>query len=220
MTMAKKVLITVSAAVLLMVIVLIAVTLYYMRGPDLTKYEYLKEPQISQKADQKMLQVEATGDPNTVAARAFAILFKTYYQNVKAKGMVAPLARWTKPFDIPKEQWVGQYGLPAPETLVKLENVPQQPGYQVSLTVWQYGEVAEILHTGPYSTEDATMEKLKSFIAAKGYQFSGPHEEEYLRGPGMFGRGDPKKYYIIIRYQVEPMPAKPAKAKGRGKTSK
>ena len=220
MTMAKKVLITVSAAILLMVIVLIAVTLSYMRGPDLTKYEYLKEPQISQKADQKMLQVEATGDPNTAAVKAFAILFKTYYQNVKARGMVAPRARWPKPFDTPKEQWVGQYGLPVPETVVKIENNPQQPGYPVSLTVWQYGEVAEILHTGPYSTEGATMEKLKAFVAAAGYQFSGPHEEEYLRGPGMFGRGDPNKYSTIIRYRVEPIPAETPQTKGRGKTTK
>jgi hypothetical protein len=213
MTMAKKVLITVSVAVLLMVVVLIAVTLFYMRGPDLTKYEYLKEPQITQKADQKMLQVEATGDPNTAAMKTFNILFKTYYQNVKARGMVAPRARWPKPFDTPKEQWVGQYGLPVPETLVKIENNPQQPGYAVSLTVWQYGEVAEILHTGPYSTEGATVEKLKSFIAAKGYQFAGPHEEEYLRGPGMFGRGNPSKYYTIIRYQVVKIPEEIKKKK-------
>jgi hypothetical protein len=64
------------------------------------------------------------------------------------------------------------------------------------------------------------MEKLKSFIAAKGYQFAGPHEEEYLRGPGMFGRGDPSKYSTIIRYRVEPIPAEIPQTKGRGKTTK
>lgn len=218
--MAKKALIITGAAVILALLGLAAVAFFYMRGPDLSKFEYLKEPQISRKADQKMLQVEAAGDPNTVAVKAFAILFKTYYQNVKVRGLVAPRARWPKPFDTPKEQWTGLYGLPVPETLAKLENVPQQPGYQVSLVTWQYGEVAEILHTGPYSTEDATMEKLKSFIAAKGYQLSGPHEEEYLRGPGMFGRGDPDKYCTIIRYQVEPIPAETTKVKGRGKTTK
>lgn len=215
--MAKKVMIITGLIVLLVVIVLIAVTLFYLRGPDLSKYEYLKEPQISQKADQKMLQVEATGDPNTAAVKAFAILFKAYYQNVKAKEMVAPRARWPKPFDTPKEQWVGQYGLPVPETLGKLENNPQQPGYAVSLTVWQYGEVAEILHLGPYSAETATIEKLKNFIAASGYQIAGPHEEEYLRGPGMFGRGDPKKYCTIIRYRVEKKAPEAAVAKAKKK---
>jgi hypothetical protein len=218
--MAKKILIITGAVVLLVLIGLAAIARFYMRGPDLSKYQYLINPQISQKPDQRMLQVEASGDPNTVGMKAFAILFKAYYQNVKAKGMVAPRARWPKPFDTPKDQWVGQYGLPVPETLVKLENVPQQPGYAVSLIVWQYGEVAEILHAGPYSTEGATMEKLKSFIAAKGYQFSGPHEEEYLRGPGMFGRGDPSKYCTIIRYQVEPIPADTLQTKGRSKPSK
>lgn len=200
--MAKKILIITGVVVLLMLIGLAAIARFYMRGPDLSKYQHLKDPQISQKADQKMLQVEAIGDPNTIGMKTFAMLFKAYYQNVKAKGMVAPLARWLKPFDTPVNQWVGQYGLPVPETLVKLENTPQQPGYEVSLTVWQYGEVAEILHIGPYSTEGATIEKLKSFIAASGYQIAGPHEEEYLKGPGMFGKGNPNKYCTLIRYRV------------------
>jgi hypothetical protein len=209
--MAKKILVITGTVVLLVLIGLAAIARFYMRGSDLSKYQYLTNPQISQKPDQRMLQVEAAGDPNTAGMKAFAILFKAYYQNVKAKGMVAPRARWPKPFDTPKDQWVGQYGLPVPETLVKIENNPQQPGYEVSLTVWQYGEVAEILHTGPYTTEGATMEKLKTFIAAKGYKFVGPHEEEYLGGPGMFGKGDPNKYCTIIRYTVEPIPTGPGK---------
>ena len=31
----------------------------------------------------------------------------------------------------------------------------------------------------------------------------GEHEEEYLRGPGMFSKGDPEKYLTIIRYRVK-----------------
>lgn len=204
--MAKKALFITGTAVFLVLIGLAAVTFFYMRGPDLSQYEMLKEPRISQKADQRMLQVEATGDPNTTGIKAFAILFKTYYRNVKAKGMVAPRARWPKPFDTPVDQWVGQYGLPVPETLVKLNKNPSEPKYEVSLSVWQYGEVAEILHKGPYSTETPTIEKLKEFITASGYQIAGPHEEEYLRGPGMLGKGNPKKYYTIIRYSVVKIP--------------
>jgi hypothetical protein len=171
------------------------------REPDLRRYEALKTPQISRKADQKMLQVEATGDPNTT--KAFGLLFQAYYKNVKAHGMVAPLARWPKPLETPKAEWVGLYGLPVPETLEKLKEIPDMPGLTVSLTTWQYGEVAEIVHVGPYAAEAPTVEKLKAFIAASGYQIAGPHEEEYLRGPGMFGKGNPDKYYTIIRYQVK-----------------
>ena len=39
------------------------------------------------------------------------------------------------------------------------------------------------------------------FIADKGYVVAGPHEEEYLAGPGMVA--EPAKYQTIIRYQVK-----------------
>ena len=55
--------------------------------------------------------------------------------------------------------------------------------------------------------------KLKAFIAASGCQIAGPHEEECLRGPGMSGKGDPHKYYTIIRYRAEK--AAPRAANGK-----
>jgi len=36
----------------------------------------------------------------------------------------------------------------------------------------------------------------------QGYEIAGPHEEEYLRGPGMLFAGDSKGYLTLIRYQV------------------
>ena len=47
-----------------------------------------------------------------------------------------------------------------------------------------------------------TVEKLKSFVATNGYEIAGDHEEEYLKGPGMFSKGNPDEYYTILRYQV------------------
>jgi hypothetical protein len=32
---------------------------------------------------------------------------------------------------------------------------------------------------------------------------AGAHEEEYIKGPTMTGKGDPEKYVTIIRYQVD-----------------
>jgi hypothetical protein len=212
--MLKKILIAV--AIILAVAVLGAVlvgVLVFNKGPDLSQYESLKSPRITQKPDQRMLQVEATGDPNTT--KAFGLLFQTYYKNVKAHGMVAPLARWPKPLETPKAEWVGLYGLPVPASLDKLAKTTSAPGYAVTLTTWQYGDVAEILHIGPYSSEAPTVDRLKAFIAASGYEFAGPHEEEYLRGPGIFCKGNPDTYYTIIRYQV-----KKAAAKEEAKTKK
>ncbi|MEI6846186.1 MAG: MerR family transcriptional regulator, partial [Candidatus Firestonebacteria bacterium] len=59
------------------------------------------------------------------------------------------------------------------------------------------------LHLGAYSEEVPNIEKLKNFIKAGGYKITGDHEEDYLKGPGMFGPGNPKKYLTLISYQVE-----------------
>jgi len=184
---------------------------FMMKGPDLSRYQALKEPRITARPDQRMLQVEAVGDPNTVGLKAFALLFQTYYRNARTRGPAEPLARWPQPFDTPKDQWVGLYALPVPGTLDKLKEAPAAPGLTVALTTWQYGEVAEILHVGPYAAEAPTIERLMAFIDTSGYVVAGPHEEEYLRGPGLFGKGNPDKYHTIIRYRVEkktppPMP--------------
>ncbi|MDP2984459.1 MAG: GyrI-like domain-containing protein [Candidatus Latescibacter sp.] len=63
--------------------------------------------------------------------------------------------------------------------------------------------MAEILHIGPYDREEPAITRLTAFIKDKGYSIVGDHEEEYLKGPGMFSKGNPEKYYTIIRYRVE-----------------
>lgn len=113
---------------------------------------------------------------------------------------MAPRARWSVAFDAKKEDWIGVYGLPVSDTVRELP-APKKD-LQVKLTTWEYGTVAEILHIGPYSQETPTIEELKSFIAANGYEITGDHEEEYLKGPGLWPT-DPHKYYTIIRYRVQ-----------------
>lgn len=203
--MLKKIIITL--AILLAIVAAGIVLMGYLmtRGPDLTPYLALREPRITEKPDQRMLVVEAQGDPNVVGAKAFSLLFKTYFKATKGRNMVAPRARWPQKLDTPKDQWTGLYALPAPAG-IRLDKDPSVPGCRVYLDDWKYGLVAEILHIGPYSEEAPAVEQLKKFIQREGYRIAGPHEEEYLKGPGMFGKGDPNKYYTIIRYQVEPAP--------------
>jgi hypothetical protein len=91
----KKVLII--SGIIVGVIVLLAVIgyLFLTREPDLSQFEHLKEPQISTKENQKMLVVEAKGDPNIVGEKAFGLLFKFYYQTEgtpKVTGQHAPCA--------------------------------------------------------------------------------------------------------------------------------
>jgi hypothetical protein len=70
------------------------------------------------------------------------------------------------------------------------------------LATWEYGEVAEILHLGPYSREEPALKRLREFIREQGYVTLGGHEEEYIVGPSQGGKGDSEQYVTIIRYRV------------------
>ena len=173
---------------------------------DLSQFEHLKNPKISVKKDQKVIVVEAKGDPNVVGGKAFGLLFQLYYMMKDApKGplQAPPRARWPVELDSPKEGWKGYYALPVPEKITELPPIQPPEGLKASLETWEYGEVAEILHIGPYNKEEPTVNKLMNFIKEQGYEVAGLHEEEYLKGPTMAGPGDPEKYLTIIRYRVK-----------------
>ena len=159
-------------------------------------YAALKDPRISPKPHQKMLVVEMQGDPNVVGQQAFSQLFAAFFKIPGVK-MAPPRARWLTPPTEPKPEWIGLYALPLPETISALPEGMEG----VRIETWEYGEVAEILHIGPYSEEEPTIERLHRFIEAEGYQIAGPHEEEYLKSPGM-GNISPAEYQTIIRHTV------------------
>ena len=168
----------------------------FLNAQDLTPYASLKEPRITALPALKMLVVESKGDPNTTSGQAFGLLYKTFF-SIPGVRMAPPRGRWVFGLDTPKSEWVGFYALPLPEQVTTLP--PGASG--VKIDVWQYGEVAEILHIGGYDKETPTIEKLMKFIAAKGYVVAGPHEEEYLKGPESGPKTD--DYQTIIRYQVK-----------------
>ncbi len=173
-------------------------------GPSYEDVRHLTAPRIVDKDPMKMLVVEMTGDPNSTVGPAFGALFKTYFKikgRPKGKAMEAPRARWPKPFETPRAQWVGIYALPVPASLQAVPDASTKSGLKVELREWHYGTVAEILHVGPYSSEDTTVQKLKGYITGSGYEICGDHEEEYLKGPGLLPTS-PAKYLTVIRYAV------------------
>ncbi len=193
---------------LLIVIVVIGViSLFSITGDQgKSSFEDLKEPRISKKKDRKMIVVETKGDPNIVGSKGFGLVFRLYYTMVETpKGPMqpAPRARWPVSLDTPKSEWTGLYAMPVPESVTALPQHEAQPGITASLTTWKYGEVAEILHIGPYNKEKPTIKRLKDFVKQQGYMTIGGHEEEYIKGPTMYSKGDPDKYITILRYRVK-----------------
>ncbi|HUU52668.1 MAG TPA: GyrI-like domain-containing protein [Candidatus Heimdallarchaeota archaeon] len=178
------------------ILIVFVACLVWAHTQDISQYEKLKDPQIRKMPDKvKMLVVEKKGDPNVVAGMAFSTLFSTFFEQPGVK-MAPPRARWLNAPADPRNEWMGLYALPLPESVETLRS--QVEG--VKIDYWDYGEVAEILHIGAYSEETPTIEKLFAFIAEQGYEIAGPHEEEYLRGPE--SGTDTSKYMTIIRYQV------------------
>jgi hypothetical protein len=213
-----KALIIVGIIVVALAAIGAAVYLLFLKGPDLSGYESLRDPRISPRPRKKMLEVAFQGKPDELLPKAFQLLYKAYYSLPgvpKSKGGSAPIARFKGlaglPTDLAKRaealanfsanDWSGVVGLPVPESVTDLPTLGDTSPFTVRLAVWEYGEVAEILHVGSYETELPTIAGLEEYIRAQGYKISGDHEEEYLRGPGMLFT-KPESYYTIIRYPV------------------
>lgn len=195
----RKVLITTLTILIISVIV-------FSCAHNLKEFEYLKKPQIRTIPRQKMLVAEVHGDPAIVSSEAFSALYKTIYslkRTVKGLEVAPPRGRFPSPPNTPRNEWIDIYGLPIPETIETLPAQKKETVPNVRIEYWEYGEVAEILHIGSYSEEGRTVQKLIQFIKDNGYKIIGAHEEEYLKGPGMFGKGNPAKYQTIIRYRIE-----------------
>ena len=196
-----------TTLLLIAVILIVAGSLavwWLSRGPDASQFAYLREPRLTRMSDQRVLVVEAAGDPNVVAGSAFKLLFSSYYKlpGVSRVGRPpAPRARWQFSLDTPRDKWIGQYALPVPDS-VPAHPIESASPLRIAVTTWAYGDVAEILHTGSYSTELPDIDRLRAFISSRGYTVIGDHEEEYVKGPGIFFAGDPSKYLTIIRLRV------------------
>lgn len=62
------------------------------------------------------------------------------------------------------------------------------------------GRCVQVLHTGPYSEEKPTIEKMHRAVSRNGMQMIGPHHEIYLSDPR---RVPGERLRTILRYPVE-----------------
>jgi hypothetical protein len=70
---------------------------------------------------------------------------------------------------------------------------------RASLDVVSEGRAVQILHVGPYSAEQPTIERLHSYIADHGLAVNGRHHEIYISDPR---RTKPDKLKTVIRIPV------------------
>ena len=177
-------------------------------------YDKTGAPSIKTLPEQKMLLAGARGKPEKIAMDCIGSLYSVYFKmNYKGMMLAAPRSRWPIMPDKPQAEWVGIFGIPIPEEVNAVPDLKKKTPVEVKIGYWEYGETAEIVHFGSYDSETKTVETLQKFIKEKGYEISGPHEEVYVKGPGMFGKGDPDKYITLIRYQVKKMEINPRKKK-------
>ena len=207
--------IVISVVVVAVLLIISAILFILFKRPDISKYEYLKNPLISKKTDVKVLEVKFEVDSNGLQ-KVFGLLFRTYFglKGVpKGSKMEPPAARYENAIDFNMEKgkrdeafknisWKGSAAIPIPENVNILPKSNSKDGLIAEFNTWKYGDTAEILHFGAYEDEPATVKKLTDYINKNGYEISGAHEEVYIIGPGIpFTK--PDKYVTIIRYPVK-----------------
>lgn len=161
-----------------------------------------QEPIIYAKEAQTMAVVTSTGDPNVVGEQVFKALYGAVYglkMSLKKTGngdfkVTGLRARWPDAHLLPKDHWTAYWALPIPDGTTTLPLKVPEP--EVKVEAWEYGEVAELLHIGPYTEEGPTVQRLHNFIEDSGYEIAGPHEEEYVTSPTA------KIQKTLIRYSV------------------
>ena len=169
----------------------------------------------------QFLMVDGVGDPNTAPAYAQAIeaLFSVSYTTkfMLKKGpqaldyAVMPLEGlwWADDMaafvsgDKARWQWTMMVMQPpcVPPDLVqaaimevkKKKNLPAME--RLRLQEFAEGHCAQVLHIGPFSEEGPTIERLHTFVDARGGR-AGKHHEIYLSD---IRKADPKKWKTILR---------------------
>jgi hypothetical protein len=187
-------------------------------------YRARRDPQLVEVPVLSYLMVDGHGDPNTVveygeAVEAlYAISYAVKFIVKGAPGgvdyVVLPLEGlwWTADMAMfsaeDKAAWDWTMMIMQPDVvtveifeqaLAKTAKKGLAAQGRVRLERFAEGRAAQILHVGPYATEQPTIERLHGFIAEQGLQRRGKHHEIYLSDPR---RGAPEKMKTIIRQPV------------------
>jgi hypothetical protein len=177
--------------------------------------------------EMNFLMIDGSGDPNTSAdfqtavAALYALSYSLKFALARSGGpkvKVGPLeGLWWAPdlavfgtAEKSRWQWTMMISQPAAVTEELFRTVASELRRtkkleaiaEIRLEPFAEGLAAQILHVGPYSTEEATIATLHAFIAEQGLHFDGryqKHHEIYLSDPR---RAAPDKLRTIVRQPV------------------
>lgn len=178
-------------------------------------YAAKAEPALLDVPELPCLMTDGSGDPygDTYATAVKSLYGVAYAIRAELKPVltysVAPLeGLWEgSPDDWASMRWTVLIPQPeqvTPETMARAVSAvrarkPSLDVDRVRLAPLAEGRAAQILHTGPYSEEPATVGRLMRSVTDRGLTVTGTHHEIYLSAQG---RTAPEKMRTIIRYPV------------------
>lgn len=113
---------------------------------------------------------------------------------------VEPKDNWSWRLLIRTPDFIGGREIEATEKLVKKERCPILK--EVAPFALDEGLCVQMLYTGPYDREAATVAQMETHAASEGYRFDGPCHEIYLSDPR---RVAPGKLRTILRIRLAPI---------------
>lgn len=176
------------------------------------------------------LSISGKGDPNgeafaaaTQALYTAAYSVKAIYKQQQQDFTVCKLEglwwvdqdRWKvdghhSALQVPREEWQWQLliRMPAFVTAANAQQAIQTAIVKkqlpllktVTLINYEEGDCIQVMHTGPYSTEPATLQLIEDFMAEHQLKWNGKHHEIYLSDPRRIA---PEKMKTILRQPVK-----------------
>jgi hypothetical protein len=186
----------------------------------LHKSEYVtpKEPVLIEAGAAKYLTVDGVGTPGGERfQQAVGALYQAAYTMKMAKKFAGQDYKvchleglwWGIETMEPPDAWRWKLLIRVPEfitardlkqTGATLKEKGKEPAAEVRLETLREGRCVQVLHTGPYADEPATVARMKALVEGQGLSFAGPHHEIYLSDPR---RVAPEKLRTILRMPVK-----------------
>jgi effector-binding domain-containing protein len=163
----------------------------------------MTKPKITRRPSITVAVVAGVGNATTEVPRLTPALYKAVYGSKRLHGKAfKPMGKlrgryFYDSLDTPDQEKRFKLALPIPDGTTELVQALPEVA-EVTVEVWPEEIVAEVIHTGSYATEAATIEILFEYVRQQGYAIVGPHEEEYLSGL----QTPEARRRTIIRYAV------------------